>query len=493
MKYVTGASESRELDKFLIEKSHIPGVVLMENAAMAVTQQVMQHEGSVLVLCGMGNNGGDGFCVLRQLAVQGRDVCAVLLGDSEKIQGDALVEYNAAKGSGLSVLQVECKDDFERLISEKRFSVVVDAIFGTGLCRDVEGLYAEVIECVNSMSAVKIAIDIPSGISADTGRILNAAVKAHKTITFQTAKRGHMLFPGREYTGDLSVAPIGITDNTGCDFTLEKSDVLGMLPERRADSHKSTYGKLLIIGGSDEYAGACIMASLAALRSGAGLIKVMSTKRVTDELLHVAPEIMSFTVEKMRVEIARPLIDWCDVMAVGMGMGQAYGVAEILDAALSSGKTLLIDADGINVLAKHPKLMVKLHDRCILTPHVGEFSRLTGKSLDAILANFTDEARFFSQHYGVNLILKNSTSVIANPQGICCYNITGNSSLAKGGSGDTLSGLIASLCAQGMSAFDAACAGAYIQGKTAESMPFSERTVTPTDISREYSQIFQND
>lgn len=491
MKYVSTAKGAREIDRKLIEDCKIPGIILMENAAFAVTEKVLQREGNVLVLCGCGNNGGDGLCIARQLNMHKRNVICAVIGNTEKIKGDALINYNAAVHSGCTVVNVNSISDLKNLFYENNIKITVDALFGTGLERDLQGLYAEVIGFVNAYDTYRIAADIPSGISADTGKVCGCAFRADETVTFQTAKRGHLLYPGREYTGILSVAPIG-RELEMHEYFSEKCDIAKELPKRKADSHKGTYGRVLIVGGCNEYAGAAVMAAISAQRSGAGLVRVLTQKRAADTLLNIAPEIMTSCTESFSLHITdlQKHIDRCDCICVGMGMGQEYGNAELIKAFLMSGKKIVLDADALNCMARHRELLSLLHKSCVLTPHIGEFARLTEKSTEEINADYVGIAQDFVRKYHTNLHLKSSLSITVSETDVV-WNTTGNSGLAKGGSGDTLSGLIASLAAQGKDVFSSAYVGAYIQGLAAESEELSERTVSATDISAAYAECFK--
>lgn len=492
MKYVTTAARAREFDKHMIQDIGMPGSMLMENAAIAVTERIAGKTGDVLVLCGVGNNGGDGLAVLRQLIMRGIKAEAAIIGNTDSIKGDAKLNLEIAIKLSLPVYRVNSGIKMKGLLAARKYSVVVDAMFGTGLARSIEGTYADIICAVNEYDAYKIAVDIPSGISADTGKICGCCIRADETVTFQTAKRGHLLYPGREFAGKLTVAPIGIMDKYPAEYFLDYEDVCSMIPKRISNSHKGVYGKLLIIAGCDEYKGACIMSSRAALKSGAGLIKVFCTQSVADILLQSIPEVMSYSnrswdsIDYNRLD---ELIAWADTIAVGMGLGDNGNLIRVIDSVLSAHKKTLLDADALNLISKERTLLNKLHPNCILTPHPGEFSRLTNRTIAEIEDDIVKSVQNFSETYTTNVLLKGATTVIAAPNGDICYNLTGNSGLSKGGSGDVLSGLIGSLAAQGMNIFDSACAGAYILGFTAQNTDIPQRAVCATDIIEEFSRI----
>ena len=493
MKYVTCAQGSRELDRLLIDKVGIPGVVLMEEAALAVAQKLKDAD-SVLILCGTGNNGGDGFALLRILAMRGQTANAVLIGDPEKIKGDAKINYDIAQNMKLPICVVSDINGFNACLHKMRYSHIADALFGTGISRDITGLYADVINAVNSYDAVKVAIDMPSGVSSDDGKICSVCIRADETVTFQTPKRGLLLYPGHEAAGKITVAPIAPEYGEAAEFVLEKDDIKELLPKRRKNSHKGTYGKLLIIAACDKYAGAGILSTRSALKSGAGMIRLVSEKRASNAVLCVMPEIMthdSNSFSDLDLATLKEYIAWCDAIAIGMGLG-TDNTDDIIRTVLSSGKSVLLDADALNRISEDDTLMSMLNANCIITPHPGELSRLMKCRADDIIKNPVYYAVEFAREHGVNVLLKGATSIIADPQGRVCYNLRGSSALAKGGSGDMLSGVISSLMVQGLTPFDAACVGAYINGCAAEEISCPERCSESKDITDALGYVFED-
>ena len=491
---VVTAQGARETDAHLINDCKIPGLVLMENAARSVTERILAHGGRAFIVCGGGNNGGDGFCIHRQLCMYGRESTCVLLGDTEKLTGDALTNYNAAVYSGCEIFNVKSIEEIKERLYENHVDIIVDALFGTGLCREITGLYADCIELINSYNAYKIAVDIPSGVSADDGRILGTAFRADETITFQNVKRGQILYPGKECCGKLHVSPIGIEKMEYNEFLSEESDLAALLPKRSGNSHKGTHGKVLIIGGADEYAGAIVLAAVSAQRSGAGLVKVICKKRAADAILQISPEIMTVVTDRFddNIQDIDKHMAWADCIAFGMGAGHDEGTEKLIKRLIASGKPLVIDADGLNCMAEHTELLSLLHDKCVLTPHVGEFSRLTGQSIEEITDNFAECARAFATKHNTNLHLKSAVSITAAPCGALVWNNHGNSGLAKGGSGDTLSGLIASLCAQGITPHRAAYTAALFLGVCAERAGKPAASISATDISGMFSECMEH-
>ena len=493
MKRVLTARAARDFDSHIINDRGIPGLILMEDAANAVCEHLLEHIGDVLILCGTGNNGGDGFALLRQLNMSGRYAAACLIGDSNKLHGDALTNYNAAVNSGCDVFNIFSVDDLVDIMRDRQYFVLVDAIFGTGLDREIKGLYADVIDYANTTPCYRTAVDIPSGISADSGMVLGTAFMANSTVTFQTLKRGHLLYPGRSFCGEVTVAPIACEQPDTMEYFPENVDMHRLSQLRFENSFKNSYGKVLIIGGCEKYAGAAVMAATAAQRAGAGLVKAVCSESARNALLQKEPEIMSYAVDTFRAD--DPGIDesirWADVTAFGMGAGRSDDMPALLEKLLRTGKKTVIDADGLNCLSENRNLLGLLHDKCVLTPHVGEFARLTGRTTAEINANFPECASEFAKKYGAVLMLKSATSVTAMPDGTIYYNTSGNTGLAKGGSGDMLSGLIAGIAAQGMPIGSATYVAARFQGLAAEICELPEQVMTAADIADTYSRVFE--
>lgn len=490
MKYVTDSKQSRDIDRYLIETCGISGTTLMENAAAAVMQSVLCRSGNILVVCGTGNNGGDGFAMLRQAAMYEKNALAVLVGDESKLSGDALINYEIAKRLNLNIITLQSGEQLKKIIFDNKIKIIVDALFGTGLTRNVCGLYADVISVINDCEAYKIAVDIPSGVSADSGKICGCCVIVDETVTFQTVKRGAVLFPGRSCVGALSVSPIGVYSSDEADFMLSEADVMAIIPKRLPNSHKGTYGKQLVIAGSDEYKGACLMAANAALKSGVGILRVMCPASLN--ITAVMPEAIGIEYKsdaQENVKNAKAAIAASDAISIGMGLTKSEIHTPVVRAVLESGRSAVIDADALNIIADNKEMLSLLNENCVLTPHIGEFSRLLGVSVADIETDTVNILRSFATKHNTNVLLKGATTLICSSQGRICFNITGNSALSKGGSGDTLSGLIGSLAAQGMSIFNAACAGAYILGKAAENTEIPQRCATATDIVSEFSAI----
>lgn len=494
MQYVLTPKQMQALDAHMIEAQGIPGLVLMEHAAAGVVEaalRLLPENGGVLALCGGGNNGGDGLSVLRQLHMRGIRARGVLLVEEASLAGDAKKQYAMATASGVPVT-FACDDAAVGALSFSGVHLIIDALFGTGLNRDAAGHFLAAIRRINASALPVIAVDIPSGIDGYTGKVLGDAVRAQETVTFQHKKRGHILMPGREYTGTLTVVPIGIPSviPDGAATMLDESDMARLLPPRPLSSHKGKNGRALLFAGSTNYTGAAILCARSALRAGTGLLHAAVPGACAGAVVAACPAAIVHPIGAMgewpspAMDALSSLMEAADAVALGPGMGQGEGVPIIAAAALRTKKPAVIDADGLNALAAHPELMELLHENAVLTPHPGEMARLMGGPSAAEIA--ADPARYsreFTQAHRAVVLLKGTTSVIA--QGArCCLNATGNPGLAKGGSGDVLTGVILALLAQGLTPYDAACLGAYLLGISADAAMrrLETRMLLPTDV-----------
>ena len=487
------AETMRAIDSHMINEIGIPSLVLMENAAGGVCRAVLEAAATrgagTAILCGIGNNGGDGLALLRQLAMNGVSATAYIVGDASHMSDDCKTQLNIALRLGLNCIFVDESYDFHAFSD---FDIIVDAIFGTGLKREINGAARKAIDAANDSAAFKISIDIPSGIDSDLGLIRGVAFRADETVAIQYKKRGHLLFPGREYSGNVRVAKIGLSasdiDERITERELEFPDIKALLPPRRQDTHKGCNGKALLIAGSDDLTGAAIMSTRAALRSGAGLLKVFTAAGAAAILRTCLPEAMTSvgtadcwtTFDKSQLE---SLIDWCDCIAIGPGIGHGHAVADMLSLVISCGKPLIIDADGLNALARQDSSA--LHENVLLTPHLGEMSRLCAKPMESIKAEQLAHAAAYAKKTRANVLLKGATSIIVSPDGRVTYNTSGNPALAKGGSGDMLTGIILALCGQIGDVYDSACAGSFILGQSADTALdiLNERFIIAGDVT----------
>lgn len=453
------AAQTRALDSCAINEHGIPGITLMARAADAAYACLLGNwprPECVQVLCGTGNNGGDGYLVADLAHKRGIKTTVIQLGDPDKISGDARLARDQALANGVEVVPFE---DAAVL----PIGVVVDALLGTGLGGDVRGDYAEAIGEINAAGTPVLAIDIPSGLCADSGRVLGVAVRADLTVTFIGLKRGLFALQAPDYVGELQFADLSVPAQVyrqvpaDC-LRLQLEPLLDALPEQPATAHKGLYGTVLVIGGDHGMAGAAALAGEAALRCGAGLVRVATRPEHVAALVARTPEIMPRGVES-GADLA-PLLDGADVLVVGPGLGQSAWSEYLLQAAVDSGKPMVLDADGLNLLASGK---VKPRPGMILTPHPGEASRLLGKTTQDVQADRFAAVRALQQQSGGIAVLKGNGSLIAGPEHTLLSDY-GNPGMASGGMGDVLSGVIGALLAQGQAPLAAAALGVCLHG-----------------------------
>jgi hydroxyethylthiazole kinase-like uncharacterized protein yjeF len=480
------ASGMQALDRNTIEALGVPGEILMESAGRAVVERVLARRahcgaasGEVRIVCGVGNNGGDGLVVARHLQLLGVPVRIALVGDAARLSGDAAANWKRAAAVGTPL----AGDDW----GDGRGGIVVDALFGTGLRRAVEGEYAEAIARMNAARAAGawlIAVDLPSGLDSDRGIALGAVVRADETVTIGLPKLGLALEPGRSFAGAIRVARIGIADEApGVDAKAElwTPRAAGrLLPDRGAADHKGSFGHVLIVAGSVGKTGAASLASLGAARVGAGLV-TLACPAALNPILEVK------TTEAMTVPVADApdggfavaaggeiiaLARERDVVALGPGVGRGKETAELMrELAKQLEGPLVIDADGLNALADEPGSLAALKARAgetILTPHPGEAARLLECGTAEINADRVAAARELAQRSGSVALLKGAGTVVADTEGCIYVNATGGPALSSGGTGDVLTGLVSGLLAQGLPARTAASLAAYVHGYAAD-------------------------
>ncbi|MCL5037733.1 MAG: NAD(P)H-hydrate dehydratase [Chloroflexi bacterium] len=474
------AGEMRELDRLTIEELGLPGVVLMENAGRAVYRFLMDQysdlalEGATII-CGPGSNGGDGFVVGRLLMNLGFPVRLFFIGDPSKVKGDAAVMMKLfiEMGGDMSLLSTD--DDIE-ILTESLLNnpVTIDAIFGTGLAKPVKGFYAKIIETVNFFSHVTIAVDLPSGIDSDRGKILGTAVMADHTVTMGGLKAGLLLYPGAANAGQIHIAEIGIPvkffDRVENSFYLLDADsILALLPYRSPDAHKGECGKLLILAGSPGYTGAAALSSLSALRAGAGLVYLAVPGDLNPILEQMVTEVVTVPLKKAEnSQLAPPaleeisgLLEKVDAVVFGPGVGRDEAVGKFLQGLLKTvDRPLVIDADGLFHLKGKKAKKAPL----IITPHLGEAAHLLGITIDEVKKDLKDAALKLAEKYNATVVLKGAHSLVATVDGEVFLNPTGNPGMASAGMGDVLTGCIGALVAQGLETEPAAICGVFLHG-----------------------------
>lgn len=481
MKWIVNSEEMRYCDSNTIKHFGVPSLVLMERAALSVAEQVLKKipaKGSILIVCGSGNNGADGLAVTRLLYQRGYEVTAAQVPDYGKRSPENQLQRDILEKYGINIT--------DHIPSDRKYDCVIDALFGVGLSRAPQGVYAEWIQAMNAACGYKIAVDMPSGVSSDDGRAYDPAFTADLTVTFAYQKVGQLLYPGCEKCGEIITAEIGITDASWLErrpscFTLEAEDKK-RLPKRPPRSNKGTFGRVLAVAGSKNMAGAALFCAQAAYCTGCGLVKIYTEETNRIILQSALPEAILSTYEetadakgakeaqkvKALQQSLADAVNWADIIILGPGIGrskQAYAAVE--QVLLTADVPVVADADALNILAENLNLLRSASAKLILTPHPGEMARLCKKPIPEIQNTMRQTAEEFASQYHLVCVLKDAVTVTASASGTC-LNTTGCSAMAKGGSGDVLTGVIAALAAQGMEPEEAARMGVYIHGLAGE-------------------------
>lgn len=507
MKVLTSA-QMKEIDRKTIQDIGIPGPVLMENAGLQVVRALTEifpkpAAERIVVVAGKGNNGGDGLVVARHLLNKGASPSVLLLARIEDLQGDAALNARIGRNIGLDIKEVPTLEEWKKhRTALLRATVIVDAVFGTGLAKPAEGLYAAAIEDINLAPGFKIAVDVPSGLSSDSFKIIGPTVKADLTVTLAAPKIAHLFPPAENYVGVLRVADIGVPAallrEPGLTLDLvEKRDVRPFFKKRAKDTHKGTYGHLLCVGGSWGKTGAVAMAARAALKLGAGLVTVATAESclplVARSMAELMTEPLAETADKtISAEAAGRVLELLkgkDGLLLGPGLSTNASTAEFVRALLPRVKVpVLIDADGLNILASDLALLKSLKAGAVLTPHPGEFARLAQVSMPEVLDKRLELVPALAKDLGVHLVLKSYRTLTAAPDGRVFINPTGNPGLATAGSGDVLSGMIASLFVQEKDILGAARAGVYLHGLAGDlgAEKLGEKYLTAGDLIRSF-------
>ena len=506
MKVLT-AAQMQAVDRQTIDKIGIPGVVLMENAGRGVAEEIVKlfaaaDSPRALVLAGKGNNGGDGYVVARHLLDRGWDVQTLVLAERDAVKGDADVNLSALESCDGPVSFAPDEASLQtRLSAVGKFTVLIDALFGTGLTKPLHGAPLQAIEWLNLQQTPVVAIDIPSGIDASTGCVMGAAVKAALTVTFAYPKIGQVSYPGAGFVGELAVVDIGIPAQVARQVSrdcllIDADEGRCLLPKRSRDGHKGTFGHLLVLAGSPGKCGAAVMTAESGLRGGAGLVTLACPQSVQSIAASQLTEVMTAPLVDSQGEVClqaldelMPLTVGKQALAIGPGMGLGKETGDLIRLLVQdTDLPTVIDADGLAALSGHMNIFKRKVDRqIVLTPHPGEMARLTGISIAEIQSDRFSAARDFAMSHQLVLVLKGARTLTASPDGRVYVNNSGNAGLASGGMGDVLTGLIGSLLAQGLAAFDAAALGVYLHGLAADRLldTFGDAGLLATDVMRE--------
>jgi NAD(P)H-hydrate epimerase len=496
---VLNSAQMREADRRTIEEIGIPSLVLMENAGRQVVAAIEAIHGDLLdrqvaVLCGRGNNGGDGFVVARTLVQRGVDVAVFLFGRVADVRGDARINLEVLGRLGLTIVEVDDSQAWELHFSEvSDCSLIVDAIFGTGLNAPVSGLIESVIADVNESGITVVSIDLPSGLSADSAEPIGESVEADTTVTLAAPKLPLVLPPGERAAGDIVIADIGVpadvleqVDGPRVEL-LTRASMRELITPRTADSNKGDFGRVLIVAGSRGKTGAAHLSAVGALRSGAGLVTVATPASCQAVVASMGPEYMTEPLDEANGGIDAGCVDRIlelarDVIAVGPGLGQGPATCDFITALVDRATMpLVIDADGLNAFRAHPERLAGREGRdVIITPHPGEMARLVGMSTDEVQASRLEIARNFAVAHHVYVVLKGHRTLIATPDEKVFINPTGNPGMATGGTGDVLTGMVAAWLAQLLDAEAACKLAVYLHGMAGDLAEADEGEVAMT-------------
>jgi len=512
MKYALGSGQMKAIDRYTIETIGIPAAVLMEKAAMAVvrhTKELCSEKDSILAVCGYGNNGGDGIAAARILFMEGYPVTIYMVGEREKATKETKQQIKIAKKLGIPII---------RKVKWEEYNIIIDAIFGIGLTRTVTGEFRKVIDAINQAKKKVVSVDVPSGISADDGKVFGIAVNADITVTFGYQKIGCLLFPGSDYAGRVYVEDIGFA-NGGLEeaptrFYFDEAPE-ALLPVRKKNSNKGTYGKVLVIAGSKNMSGAAYFSATAAYRMGSGLVRVLTAQENREILQRQLPEAILTTYETLEdgisevdAEAIREAVSWASVIVLGPGLGMSAMSAHIVNYVICECKApLIIDADGLNIISRLITEKVPVEEGVegrirylakllpagtILTPHKKELSVLTGIPLADLVGCLIDSSAPCTYNNELIYVKKDVRTIVSF--GSSDYiNVSGNDGMATAGSGDVLAGMIAGLLAQGESPKMAAMSGCYLHGMAGDVAARNKgpRSMLASDILEAIPEVLQ--
>ncbi|MBD5543181.1 MAG: NAD(P)H-hydrate dehydratase [Lachnospiraceae bacterium] len=477
MKYVLEKASMKQCDACTITQFKVPGLVLMERAALSVCEEIQKRfqQGTVLIVCGTGNNGGDGFALGRMLEEKGFLVEFLLLGNEKKLTEETKAQMEILKAYGNKI---------GTKLPEREYTMIIDAIFGIGLSREVTGSYLDMIQRLNEKTGYKIALDIPSGICADTGKMLGCGFRADLTVTFGYLKIGLLLYPGAEYAGEVLCRDIGIRQAAfGKElpkaFTYEKED-LKRIPKRSSTGNKGSFGKLSVFAGSSKVSGALLLSVLSAYRAGCGYVRAFTEEDNRELLAREVKEAVIATYQEKDTALTdkeltelKDTYEFASEVVLGPGMGLGPLADEIVSYVLQQDKKpVIVDADALTIISRNEKMQEYLCFSAksrkfpiIFTPHPGEFARLLSKDVKEVKENLFQEGLSYAKRMGIILVCKEArTLVMDGNTGRVYINCSGNEGMATAGSGDVLTGILAGMLGSKMEPYEAVCMGVFLHG-----------------------------
>lgn len=465
MEYVLTGRQMKAVDGYTINEIGIPSLILMEHAANAVYEEIQKRyskDTKIIAVCGSGNNGADGVAAARILKVNGYNPDILVAGDSSRFTKEMEMQISIAKNLGIKQVN-------KTNISE--YNLIIDGLFGIGLSRNIEGDYYDIISAINNSKAQVVSVDIPSGINSENGSIMGIAVRADATVAFGAVKQGILLYPGAFYAGKTIINNAGFPMealkhcNPKC-FTIGEKDIKNMLPERKPDSNKGSYGKIFAAAGSVNMCGAAAMCGKAAYRTGAGMVKLFTPKENRVIIQTLVPEavLCTYDMDNFSGDGLMKQLNQSTCAVCGPGIGVSDTAKKIVEAVLKSKVKTVLDADALNIISQNKNLEELYHEDVVITPHIGEFSRLTGLETGMIKSDLVKVCKEYAVKHGITCVLKDARTVISLKDGSTFINTSGNSGMSTAGSGDVLAGIIISLISQGMDMGYAAVLGTYIHG-----------------------------
>jgi len=505
MKYILTPEQMRQADRTAINEYSIPSVVLMENAARSSTEEIVHifeangfENPEIIILCGSGNNGGDGFAIARHLILRNFDVRILRIGTEEKMSEETRTNYESTKKIGIPIIHIE--NDRDLHFFDFTCDCLIDALIGVGGSEDITGLALEVMKKVHHFDALKIAIDVPSGLNSETGHASDFCFFADYTITMFAIKTGMLLNDGVDVCGKIIIAGLGapefIIESLAGAYILEKEDIINMLPRREKRTSKFDYGRVLIIAGSKNFPGAAAMCANASVAMGAGLTNLISpvfhNSIFPEVITHLATETDAGTIESGNYKFIMDMAVRSNVVVIGPGLGDYFETINLTKRIINDlprNISLVIDADALKAV----DALSVLRKNIILTPHCGEFAAITGIAREEVAENSAILASEWAEKMNCTILLKNVPTIISNGD-VSCYNIIGNPGMAKGGSGDVLSGIIGGLLAQHVEPFEAASLGAFLHAFAGDLYveQYAEETLTATDIISKLKEVLKD-
>lgn len=493
MIYLPTGEQMRRADLYTIEEIGVPSMVLMERAALEVVRCMEEEQldfRKVLVICGSGNNGGDGYAIARLLHLKGHDVTIFFAGNSQKRS-----EENAQQAKIAAHYEIPVITN----LGTEEYSVIIDALFGTGLKREVTGHYREVLCSVNQMAGKKVAVDLPSGIHDTTGARMGIAFCADLTVAIAFPKRGLFLQEGNVCAGKILTGDIGISSETFSEGTVtfgyEKQDLFLGFPKRKKNSHKGSYGKVLMIAGSKGMSGAAYLSAKAAYAVGAGLVQIYTHEENRVILQQLLPEAIITTYDTFDSEQLEKLIQWADLIGIGCGLGKSDTAERVMQYTLKRALVpCVVDADGINILSKHMEWIEETNALIVLTPHMKEMSRMLQCSVRELIEQRMEKLHAFVERYKVVCVLKDARTLVAKEHRNTYLNLSGNAAMAKAGSGDVLAGVIVGILAQQCEPYTSVCLGVFLHGLAGDMARDKKGaySVLASDLVAEISSVLKN-